>query len=63
MGFKDWFNKGKKAAADNADAVKDGVDRAADFADEKTGERFSGHIDTGAEAAKDAVDKLNEEPT
>lgn len=61
MGLKDWFSKGKKAAADQADTVKQGIDSAADFADEKTGERFSGQIDTGAEAAKDAVDKLTDE--
>lgn len=61
MGIKDWFSKGKKAAADNADAVKDGIDKAADFADDKTGGKFSDHIDTGADAAKDAVDKLTEE--
>lgn len=58
MGFKDWFGKGKKAAAEHAETVKDGVDKAADFVDDKTGEKFSDQIDTGAEAAKDAVDKL-----
>jgi hypothetical protein len=36
MGLRDWLNKGKKAAAENKDAVKDGVDKAGDFIDEKT---------------------------
>jgi len=61
MGLKDWFSKGKKAAADNADAVKDGIDKTADVVDEKTGEKFSGQIDTGAEVAKDAVDNLTDD--
>lgn len=61
MGFKDWFNKGKKAAAENSGAVKDGIEKTADFADEKTDQKFSGHIDTGADAAKDAVDRMKDE--
>lgn len=61
MGIKDWFSKGKQAAAEHADTVKGGIDNAADFADDKTGGKFSDQIDTGAEAAKDAVDKITEE--
>ncbi len=61
MGFKDWFGKGKKAVADNADSVKDAVDKGADFVDDKTGGKFSDQIDSGAEAAKDAIDNLTDD--
>ena len=61
MGLKDWFGKGKKAAADNKDAVKDGIDKAGDFVDEKTGGQHAEHVDKGQEMAKDYVDKLDEE--
>lgn len=59
MGIKDWFSKGKEAAADNKDAVKGGIDKAADMVDEKTDGKLSEHVDTGQEMAKDAVDKLD----
>lgn len=61
MGIKDWFNKGKKAAAENKDAVSDGVDKSADFVDDKTGGKYEGHVDKGQEAAKDVIEKLPEE--
>jgi hypothetical protein len=60
MGFKDWFSRAKDLAADNEEAVKDGIDKAADVADDKTGGRFSEQIDQGAETAKDFVDGLDE---
>jgi hypothetical protein len=61
MGLRDWLNKGKKAAAENKDAVKDGVDEAGDFVDEKTGGQHAEHVDKGQEAAKDYIDKLPED--
>lgn len=61
MGLRDWLNKGKKAAAENKDAVKDGVDKAGDFIDDKTGGQHAEHVDKGQDAAKDYIDKLPEE--
>jgi len=61
MGLRDWLNKGKKMAAENKDAVKDGVDKAGDFVDDKTGGKYAEHVDKGQEAAKDYVEKLPEE--
>jgi hypothetical protein len=61
MGLRDWLNKGKKAAAENKDAVKDGVDKAGDFIDDKTGGQHADHVDKGQDAAKDYVDKLPED--
>ena len=58
MGIGDFADKAKDLAADNADKVKGGIDSAADMADEKTGGKHSDHVDTGADAAKDAVDGL-----
>ena len=61
MGFKDWFKKGKDLAAENKDAVKDGIEKAGDFVDDKTGGKFEGQVDKGQEAASDFVDKLDNE--
>lgn len=61
MGIKDWFNKGKKAAAENKDTLSEGVDKAADLVDEKTDGKFEEHVDKGQEVVKDAIEKLPEE--
>jgi hypothetical protein len=61
MGFKDWFSRGKQAAAENKDAVKEGIDKTGDMVDEKTDGRFAEHVDQGQDAAKDFVDDLPEE--
>ena len=60
MGIGDFVDKAKDLASENEDAVKDGIDKAADFADEKTGGQHSEHIDKGAEAAKDFVEDLDD---
>lgn len=61
MGWKDWFNRGKKAAAENKDAVKEGIDKAGDMIDEKTGGEHAEHVDKGQDMAKDSVEDLSEE--
>ena len=57
------FDKFKKKAAevaeDHGDKIESGIDKAADLADDKTGGKFSDKIDSGAEAAKDFVEKLD----
>ena len=61
------FDRFKKTAADVKDSAtdlaedhgneaKDGIDKAADFASDKTD--LDDKIDQGADAAKDAIDKL-----
>lgn len=60
MGWKDWFNKGKQAAAESKDNVKDGIDKAGDMVDDKTDDKFSEHVDKGQDAAKGYVDDLPE---
>jgi hypothetical protein len=60
MGWKDWFNRGKQAAAENKETVKDGIDKAGDVIDEKTEGQHAEHVDKGQDAAKDYVDGLPE---
>lgn len=64
MGFMDdakgMVDKAKDAAAGQKDAIKGGIDKAADVASEKTGGTYDDHIDTGSEKAKDYVDDLDE---
>jgi len=66
MGFLDRFRKqvsdvteqAQDLAAEHADTVKEGVGKAADFVDEKTGEKYSGHIDKVEGVVDDVVDKI-----
>ncbi len=53
------LDKAKDLVSGNKDQVKDGIDKAADFADDKTGNQHSDKIDTVADKAKDALDKLD----
>lgn len=62
MGFMDKLKGAKDKAADLAEEheekIDDGIDKAADFADDKTGGKHSDKIDSAAEKAKGAVDKI-----
>lgn len=60
MGIGDFVDKAKDLAAENKDAVKEGIDKAGDFADEKTGGEYSDQIEKGEETAKDFVDGLED---
>jgi len=42
----------------NKGQAKGGVDKGADLADGQTGGKYSDKIDTGADKAKDQIDKL-----
>ena len=58
------FDKFKKKAADMADEhgdkIEGGIDKAADFADDKTGGKYTDKIEGGTEKAKDLLDGLGE---
>ena len=64
MGLLDRFRKtagdvkekAEDLAVDHGDEAKDAIEKAADVASEKTD--FDDKIDQGADAAKDAIDKL-----
>lgn len=47
------FDKARDLAGRHSDQVGDGLDRAGEVVDERTGGRHSEHIDTGVDAAKD----------
>ena len=60
MGISDFIDKAKAMMSGNKDKMKDGVEKAADMVDEKTGGKFSDQVDKGEEAAKDFVEGLDE---
>ncbi len=61
MGIKDFTDKAKDLAADHKDKVKEGIDKAGDTVDEKTGNKYSEQIDKGEETATDYVEDLPED--
>ncbi|HET6293629.1 MAG TPA: antitoxin [Kribbella sp.] len=44
---------------DHGDKVSEGLDKAGDFADEKTGGKYGDQIDQGVDKAKDGLDGLD----
>lgn len=52
--FDNVGDKAKDLAEDHPDQAKQGVDKAGDFADDKTGGKYSDQIDTGQEKVGDA---------
>lgn len=60
MSFLDKFRTQAKDAVDkHGDKISDGIDKAAQVADEKTKGKYSDKIDSGRSKAKDALDKLD----
>jgi hypothetical protein len=57
MGLMD---KAKQLVGKHDDKVKQGIDKVADVADEKTGEKHTDQIEAAADKAKEAVDKLDD---
>jgi hypothetical protein len=61
MGMADKFDemkdKGADAAGGNKDKVQDGMQSAADKADEATGGKYGDQIDKGRDAATDKMDE------
>lgn len=59
MGFLDnvkgIVEKGQDLASEHSDKVHDAIDKVADVADEKTGNKYGDQIDKAAEVAKGAV--------
>jgi hypothetical protein len=49
------FDKAKDALGDNPDEVERGMDKAADFADDRAGAARTGQLDAGADVAEDKV--------
>lgn len=49
------FDKAKDLASENSDAVNEGLDKATDFANEKTGGQYEDQIQQGADFARDQL--------
>ena len=58
--FDDIKRTAEDVAEKHGDKIADGIDKAAELADKKTKGKHSGHIETGATKAKEAVEKLAE---
>jgi uncharacterized protein YjbJ (UPF0337 family) len=60
MGFLDDIKGQAEELVDqHGDKVSDGIDKAADLIDEKTGGKLGDKADLGADKAKDALDALD----
>ncbi|TWP43989.1 antitoxin [Lentzea tibetensis] len=61
MGFDELKNKAKDLLGQHGDKVDEGVDRAGQFADERTGGKHTEHIDSAEEKAKEGLRKFGEQ--
>jgi ABC-type transporter Mla subunit MlaD len=52
------FDKAKDALGDNIEQVDASIDKAADFVDDKTGDKYTEQIDQGAEFVKDKLEEF-----
>jgi|RhiMetdeSRZDD1v2_1073273.scaffolds.fasta_scaffold249298_2 antitoxin protein of toxin-antitoxin system len=60
MGFLDRFKKkATEVVDDEGDKIGAGLDKAADFVDDKTDRKYDDKLDAGVEKAKDALDSLD----
>lgn len=55
MGFDDALNKAKDFANENPDKVEQGLDGATEQAKDRTPDSVDGHVDKGADAARDQL--------
>ena len=53
-----FVDKAKDAMRQHDDKVDEGVDKAGDFADEKTGNKYSDQINTGEDKAREGLDRF-----
>jgi hypothetical protein len=56
--LKGLMGQGSKVAADHKDTIHDGVDKAADMANDKTGGKHADKVDKASDAVKDTVNKI-----
>jgi antitoxin protein of toxin-antitoxin system len=57
--FDNLKKKAEQAVDEHGDKIAQGIDKAADVANERTGGKHGDKIDKGAAAAKDQLDKLD----
>lgn len=57
--FDNIKDKAEGLVDSQGEKVGEGLDRAGDFVDEKTGDKYGDQIDQGSDRAKDALDGLD----
>jgi len=57
--FDEIKDKLTGAVDDNGEKIGDGLDKAGDFVDDKTGGQYSDKIDAGVDKAKEGLDSLD----
>ena len=60
--FDDLKGKAQQVIGGNEQAIKDGIEKAGDFVDTKTGGKHADKIDAVQRGASDFVDKANDRP-
>ena len=58
-GFDNLRDKATEAVDEHGDKIGEGLDKAGEFADEKTGGQYGEKIDQGTDFAKDQLDNLD----
>ena len=58
----DLKGKAQQVIGGNEEAIKDGIEKAGDFVDSKTGGKHADKIDAVQRGASDFVDKANDRP-
>ncbi len=53
-----FMDKAKDALRDHDDKVDQGLDKAGDVADDKTGNKYSDKIDSGTDKAREGLDRF-----
>jgi hypothetical protein len=56
----DMKDKAKDLVGQHGDKIKEGLEKAGEFADEKTGGKHSDKIDKGVEKGGELIDKLGD---
>lgn len=56
--FDSAKDKASESAGEHQDKIDDGIERAGDAADEKTGGKYSDHVDSAEDLAKDKLGDL-----
>jgi len=62
MGLGDIVDKAKDLAADHPDQVDQGIDKAGDAVDARTGGTHVGQVDKAQEAVKDRLGGADQQP-
>jgi hypothetical protein len=58
----DLKGKAQQVIGGNEQTIKDGIEKAGDFVDSKTGGKYAGQVDAVQKGASDFVDNANDKP-